>query len=270
MSIQHRKDLHPNESAIAFSGKTIYARYRYPSMSKHMHYPSPLQPATLIKRYKRFLADVTLPSGEQVTIHCANTGAMTGCGSPGDTIWYSTSDNPKRKYSRSWELTEKANGDMICINTARANQLAKAGIESGVITQLQGYQKLLTEVKYGHENSRIDILLDDPELGKCYIEVKSASLLQDETGYFPDTKTLRGQKHLRELIAVKQSGHRAVLLFVIQHTGISALKPAKHIDKDYSDLVALAIHQGVEVFAYASAMNSEEITIIERISFDCD
>lgn len=235
-----------------------------------MQYPSPLQPATLIKRYKRFLTDVILENGEKVTIHCANTGAMTGCGDPGDTIWYSTSDNPKRKYSRSWELTEKANGDMICINTMRANQLAKEAITSAAISQLTGYEHLTTEVKYGDENSRIDILLDDPKLGKCYIEVKSASLLENDCGYFPDTVSVRGQKHLRELMAVKKSGHRAVLLFVVQHTGIKTLKPAKHLDRDYSDLVKQAINQGVEVFAYASTIETDKISLVEQISFNCD
>ncbi|SQD80318.1 DNA/RNA nuclease SfsA [Moritella yayanosii] len=235
-----------------------------------MQYPSPLQPATLIKRYKRFLTDVILENGEAVTIHCANTGAMTGCGDPGDTIWYSTSDNPKRKYSRSWELTEKANGDMICINTMRANQLAKEAIASAAIAQLTGYEHLTTEVKYGNENSRIDILLDDPTLGKCYIEVKSASLLENDCGYFPDTVSVRGQKHLRELMAVKKNGHRAVLLFVVQHTGIKTLKPAKHLDSDYSDLVKQAINQGVEVFAYASTIETDNISLVEQISFNCD
>ncbi|QFI36451.1 DNA/RNA nuclease SfsA [Moritella marina ATCC 15381] len=235
-----------------------------------MQYSSPLQSATLIKRYKRFLADVILENGEEVTIHCANTGAMTGCGDAGDTIWYSTSDNPKRKYSRSWELTEKANGDMICINTARANQLAKEAIECASISQLTGYETLRSEVKYGNENSRIDFLLEDSQLGKCYIEVKSASLLQDDCGYFPDTVSVRGQKHLRELMAVKKSGQRAVLLFVVQHTGITTLKPAKHLDKDYSDLVKQAINQGVEVFAYASTIETDGITLVEQISFNCD
>ena len=235
-----------------------------------MQYPSPLQAATLIKRYKRFLADVTLSDGSEVTLHCANTGAMTGCGAPGDTIWYSTSDNPKRKYSRSWELTETASGDMIGINSVRANVLAKTAIEADHIETLQGYQQLRTEVKYGNENSRIDILLSDPERGDCYIEVKSASLLEDGIGYFPDTTSLRGQKHLRELIAVKQSGHRAVLLFVAQHTGIKRLKPAKHLDKDYSDLVEQAIQQGVEVLAYSCGITSEQISLAEQISFDCD
>lgn len=229
-----------------------------------------LQPATLIKRYKRFLADVILADGDEVTIHCANTGAMTGCGAEGDTIWYSTSANPKRKYPHSWELTETSQGHMIGINSARANHLAREGIEAGIIPQLSGYAELLTEVKYGDENSRIDILLNDPDKGRCYIEVKSVSLLEDDSGYFPDAKTARGQKHIRELIAVKQRGHRAILLFIAQHSGIKQVKPAKHIDKDYSELVKLAIHEGVEVLAYTTAIDPDKIELIGQISFKSD
>ncbi len=229
-----------------------------------------LQPATLIKRYKRFLADVILADGDEVTIHCANTGAMTGCGSEGDTIWYSTSANPKRKYPYSWELTETSQGHMIGINSARANHLAREGIEAGIIPQLSGYAELQSEVKYGNENSRIDILLSDKDKGKCYIEVKSVSLLENDCGYFPDAKTARGQKHIRELITVRQQGHRAVLLFIAQHSGITQVKPAKHIDKDYSELIKQAIHEGVEVLAYTTTIDPDRIELIGQISFKSD
>ena len=124
-----------------------------------MQFKPALESATLLKRYKRFLADIELDSGEMRTIHCANTGAMTGCATPGNKVWYSTSDNPKRKYPNSWELSETAQGHRICINTARANQLAVEAIENDVISELVGYDQLQTEVKYGNENSRIDILL---------------------------------------------------------------------------------------------------------------
>ncbi|MEF1184700.1 DNA/RNA nuclease SfsA, partial [Vibrio sinaloensis] len=180
-----------------------------------MKFEPVLEPATLIQRYKRFLADITLPDGSERTIHCANTGAMTGCATPGNAVWYSTSDNPKRKYPNSWELTETAQGHRICINTARANQLAVEAIQSGTIGELQGYDQLQTEVKYGNENSRIDILLNSENKPKCYIEVKSVTLLDEKLagqGYFPDAVTTRGQKHLRELSEMAQSGHRAVLL----------------------------------------------------------
>ncbi len=172
-----------------------------------MKFEPRLEAATLVKRYKRFLADITLPDGSERTIHCANTGAMTGCADAGNTVWYSTSDNPKRKYPNSWELSETAAGHKICINTARANQLAVEAIESGVIEELQGYDQLQTEVKYGSENSRIDILLNSKSRPNCYIEVKSVTLLDDHVegkGYFPDAVTTRGQKHLRELSEVRQ------------------------------------------------------------------
>lgn len=175
-----------------------------------MQFSSPLKSATLVKRYKRFLADVVTPEGETLTLHCANTGAMTGCAEPGDTVWYSTSDNPKRKYAHSWELTQTRTGHFICINTLRANELVKEALALGNIAQLQGYDSLRSEVRYGEENSRIDFLLESETKPACYIEVKSVTLLTDGCGYFPDAVTTRGQKHLRELQSVVEQGLRAV------------------------------------------------------------
>ena len=142
-----------------------------------MHFEPALQPATLIKRYKRFLADVITPDGRELTLHCANTGAMTGCATPGDTVWYSTSDNLKRKYAHSWELTETQQHHWICVNTLRANQLVREAITQGRIPELSGYSKLTSEVKYGAENSRIDLMLQAENQPDCYIEVKSGTLL---------------------------------------------------------------------------------------------
>ncbi|MCG9749076.1 DNA/RNA nuclease SfsA [Vibrio brasiliensis] len=229
-----------------------------------------LEPAVLIKRYKRFLADITLPDGSERTIHCANTGAMTGCATPGNKVWYSTSDNPKRKYPNSWELSETATGHRICINTARANQLAVEAIESGTIRELQGYDQLQTEVKYGNENSRIDILLNSENKPKCYIEVKSVTLLdEDESGqgYFPDAVTTRGQKHLRELAQMAQNGSRAVLLFTVLHSGIEKVSPAHHIDANYSQLLKYAQEQGVEVLCYKAELSHHEIKLVKALDF---
>lgn len=229
-----------------------------------------LEPAVLIKRYKRFLADITLPDGSERTIHCANTGAMTGCATPGNKVWYSTSDNPKRKYPNSWELSETATGHRICINTARANQLAVEAIESGTIKELQGYDQLQTEVKYGNENSRIDILLNSENKPKCYIEVKSVTLLdEDESGqgYFPDAVTTRGQKHLRELAQMAQNGSRAVLLFTVLHSGIEKVSPAHHIDANYSQLLKYAQEQGVEVLCYKAELSHYEIKLVKALDF---
>ena len=238
-----------------------------------MRFDPPLESATLIKRYKRFLTDIKLPDGSERTIHCANTGAMTGCATPGDTVWYSTSDNPKRKYPNSWEISETAKGDRICVNTARANQLAVEAIQNGAIVELSGYQTLRTEVKYGSENSRIDILLEDEAKADCYIEVKSVTLLADDPsvqkgqGYFPDAVTTRGQKHLRELTEMAESGRRAVLLFTVLHSGIEKVSAAHHIDAKYSILLKQAQDAGVEVLCYKAELNNTQMELNQAVEF---
>ena len=196
-----------------------------------------LKKATLIKRYKRFLADVILEDGTETTIHVANTGAMTGCAEPGDTVWYSTSANPKRKYPFSWELSQTKNNHFICVNTIKANQLVEEALTASTITELAGYSSIQREVKYGSENSKIDFFLSSPEKTDAYVEVKSVTLLEGEQGYFTDAVTTRGQKHLRELIAVAQQGQRAILLFAVLHSGINSVKIAKHVDNKYNDLI---------------------------------
>ncbi|MBM7037842.1 DNA/RNA nuclease SfsA [Vibrio ulleungensis] len=233
-----------------------------------MEFHPPLQSATLIKRYKRFLADVTLDDGTITTIHCANTGAMTGCAEPGDTVWYSTSHNPKRKYPCSWELTETAKGDRICVNTARANQLVIEAITQQTIPELTGYETLRAEVKYGQENSRIDILLQNDGRPDCYIEVKSVTLLSENgQGFFPDTQTVRGQKHLRELTEMAQQGARAVLFYSVQHSGIENVSPAHHIDPTYSTLLKQAIAAGVEVICYQATLTHKSLKLDNPIQF---
>ncbi|MCA2014918.1 DNA/RNA nuclease SfsA [Vibrio tritonius] len=244
-----------------------------------MQFHPSLKKATLIKRYKRFLADVISEQGTTFTLHCANTGAMTGCAEPGDIVWYSTSDNPKRKYAQSWEITETKCGDHICINTSRANQLAVEAIQNGTITELQNYDQLRTEVRYGLENSRIDILLTGESKPECYVEVKSVTLLDDNVladeensamvgqGFFPDAKTLRGQKHLRELAEMAKNGSRAVLLYVVLHSGIEKVSPAHHIDADYSRLLTMALEAGVEVLCYKATFSEDEIKLISSLEF---
>ncbi|MCC4784704.1 DNA/RNA nuclease SfsA [Vibrio splendidus] len=244
-----------------------------------MHFNPPLEPATLIKRYKRFLADIALPDDSERTIHCANTGAMTGCATPGNTVWYSTSDNEKRKYPNSWEISETDKGHRICVNTARANQLAVEAIENKTIVELLGYDALRTEVKYGSENSRIDILLEDSEKPPCYIEVKSVTLLDEQQtstkqgtstkgqGFFPDAVTTRGQKHLRELTEMAESGNRAVLLFTVLHSGIEKVSAAHHIDAKYSLLLKQAQDAGVEVLCYKAELSSTQIQLKQAVEF---
>lgn len=248
-----------------------------------MQFEPSLKPATLIKRYKRFLADIALPDGSVTTIHCANTGAMTGCATPGCTIWYSESNNPKRKYPLSWELTETAQGHKICINTLRANPLVVEAIHKGTISELQGYDSLTTEVKYGEENSRIDILLNANSTPPCFVEVKSVTLLADTErkeanikkesklsgqGYFPDTVTSRGQKHLRELTKEVKNGNRAVLLFAVLHSGIEKVSPALHIDATYSLLIEEAQKEGVEILCYRAEINQHGMELVSAVEWD--
>lgn len=235
-----------------------------------MIFSPPLRSATLIKRYKRFLADVITPEGETFTLHCANTGAMTGCATPGDTVWYSTSDNPKRKYAHSWELTHTQQGHRICVNTLRANALVREAIEHNLINELSGYSKISGEVKYGGENSRIDLLLQAENRVNCYIEVKSVTLLQQQRGYFPDAVTLRGQKHLRELLSVVESGQRAVLFFAVLHSGIEQVAPAHHIDERYAALLAQVRQLGVEVVCYRAKLSPDGIYLCDKLPFFID
>ena len=222
-----------------------------------MHFSPPLKPARLIARYKRFLADVVTPEGNVLTIHCANTGAMTGCATPGDRVWYSTSDSLTRKYPHSWELTETQQGHWICVNTLRANQLVAEALEHDRLPALAGYTHRQAEVRYGTEKSRIDFLLKAEARRNCYIEVKSVTLLHEGKGYFPDAVTIRGQKHLRELATVAAEGHRAVLLFAVLHSGIEDVSPARHIDAVYAEQLAQAQQEGVEILAYQADLSAE-------------
>lgn len=215
-----------------------------------MQFPS-LSHGILLRRYKRFLADIRLPNGEEITIHCANTGAMTGCANVGDTVWFSTSENPKRKYAHSWELTETAAGHFICVNTLRANQLVAEALGKRWITELTDYSHILPEQKYGEENSRIDFLLKGEGVADCFVEVKSTTLLSENgIGMFPDAKTERGQKHLRELMSIAQSGQHAVILFAVLHTGIRHFTVAKQIDPTYAMLFEQAKSYGVQPLVY--------------------
>lgn len=226
-----------------------------------MEFTPALQPATLIKRYKRFLADVVTPAGELLTLHCPNTGAMTGCATPGDTVWYSTSANLKRKYAHTWELTQTQNGDFICVNTLQANNVVKEALRGNLLPELSGYTKILSEVKYGTERSRIDFMLQADNKVNCYIEVKSVTLSEQGSGFFPDAVSLRGQKHLRELMSVVMHGERAVLLFAVLHSAITRVSPARHIDAKYAQLLCEAQECGVEIIAWRAELSADGLTL---------
>lgn len=230
-----------------------------------MKFDQSLIPATLLRRYKRFLADVELDDGKEITVHCPNTGSMRHCIVENSLCWLLDSNNPKRKYRFSLERVTTPSGATAGINSARANTLVVEAIQSGVIEELQGYEAISTEQKYGSENSRIDILLQSPGQ-QCFVEVKSVTL-EEQTGqgFFPDAVSTRGQKHLRELIAMREAGHRAVLLFCVQHTGIESVSPAAHIDPKYSELFRVAIQAGVQVLAYGVAFSEDGVNIVQQL-----
>lgn len=232
-----------------------------------MQFSPPLKPATLIKRYKRFLADVVTPAGDTLTIHCPNTGAMTGCATPGDTVWYSTSESPARKYPHTWEISQTQQGAFICVNTLRANIVTKEAILAKRLPEFVEYDVVRSEVKYGAEGSRIDFLLQAQGRRDCYIEVKSVTLAEQQSGYFPDAVTLRGQKHLRELMSVAASGDRAVILFAVLHSDVEHFSPARHIDEEYARLLKEAQSHGVEVIAYKAELSADNISL--RLPLPC-
>ena len=226
-----------------------------------MKFQSSLEEATLITRYKRFLADVKLSNGQVITIHCPNTGSMKNCQDPGSKIWFSTVNKKTRKYPQTWQFVEVYDSELVGINTGLANKLVLEAIEGGVIKQITNFSRLRTEVSYGTENSRIDILLED-DRSRCYIEVKSVSFgVSGKIGLFPDAITVRGQKHLKELITVRKAGDRAILFFCVQHTGVEKVSPAEEIDPVYTDLLRKALAVGVEVIAYQAAIDISSSTI---------
>ncbi len=228
-----------------------------------------LERGVFLRRYKRFLADVELANGEVLTVHCANTGSMKNCMVPGTHCWYSRSDNPKRKLPGTLEIVTTPAGAMAGINTARPNVLVREGIENGVISELQGYATIRPEVQYGTENSRIDLLLER-EAEKCFVEVKNVTLgMPQGLGLFPDAITTRGAKHLRELVAMVAAGHRGVLVFCVQHSGIERVAPADEIDPEYGTMLRTAMANGVEVLAYKCRMAPGEIAIEQKIDVDC-
>jgi sugar fermentation stimulation protein A len=229
----------------------------------------PLQQATLLKRYKRFLADIVTPDGETLTIHCPNTGSMKNCVVPDTACWYALSDNPKRKLPGTLEITTTPQGFLAGVNTGRPNQLVREAIENGVVPELAGYSNIRNEVRYGQEKSRIDLLLEGPQ-GLCYVEVKNVTLEQDDgLILFPDAVTARGAKHLRELMAMVEAGHRAVLFFCVQHSGAKTVAPADTIDPGYGKTLRQALAAGVEVVAYGCSLGPEEIVIDRPLDFYC-
>lgn len=229
-----------------------------------MRFASSLMPATLIRRYKRFLADVVLPGGEEMTVHVANPGAMTGLAAPGAAVWLSRSDKPSRKLPYSWELVEVDLGsgpELVGVNTALPNALVGTAIAAGAIPELAGYPVLRREVKYGR-NSRVDFLLEAQGWPPCYVEVKNVHLMRNRgLAEFPDSVTARGAKHLDELGAMATAGQRAVMLYLVQIGSADRLALARDIDPRYGAAFDRARALGVEAIAYRCVISAEEIAV---------
>ncbi|GFM89775.1 sugar fermentation stimulation protein [Pseudomonas cichorii] len=231
-----------------------------------MRFSPELEQGRLLIRYKRFLADIETDSGELLTIHCPNTGSMLNCMLPGGRVWFSRSNDPKRKLPGTWEISETPQGRIACINTGRANTLVEEALRAGVISELNGFTALKREVAYGQEKSRVDFRLEYPE-GYAYVEVKSVTLGFDDStvAAFPDAVTQRGARHLRELAALARDGVRAVLLYCVNLSGIDAVRPAEEIDPAYAAALREAVAAGVEVLAYGVQLTPEEVRIDRRL-----
>lgn len=231
-----------------------------------MHFPTPLIRGALIQRYKRFLADIILENGEEITAHVANSGSMMGLKEPGMEVWLSESDNPKRKLKYSWELVRDGDG-LVGINTMHPNKLVAEAIEDGTITELSGYGGLRREVKYG-KNSRIDILLTDEDRPDCYVEVKNVTLRRNEKAEFPDAVTARGAKHLVEMTNMVAGGARAVMVYLVQREDCDSFSVAGDIDPTYADNLTEALSKGVEAVCYTCRLTPEEITVDHQIPIE--
>ena len=233
-----------------------------------MQYPRALVEGRLIRRYKRFLADIQLPEGV-VTAACPNTGSLMGCCEPGSRVWLSESDSASRKYRHTWEIVEVGQV-MVGINTGLPNRLVAEAITGGVIGELSGYDTLRKEVAYGEESSRVDFVLESPGREACYVEVKNVTAAANKgVALFPDCVSERGSRHLRELIRMKSHGLRPVQLYCVQRGDVKEVRPADGIDHEYGRTLREAIAAGVEVLAYRAKVTPDEIRLVERISVRC-
>ena len=235
-----------------------------------MQLPKTLYCGTLIKRYKRFLADIRLERGENITAHCPNPGRMTGLSNPGSRVWVSCSPNPNRKLPFTLELIE-ADGGLVGVNTHHPNKIVREAIESHKIAQLEGYDSLRTEVNYA-ERSRVDILLEDEKMGRCWVEVKNVHLRRDSresngTAEFPDSVTVRGSKHIEDLVDQIKMGDKSILIFLIQRMDCKDFKIARDIDPLYYETLLRGMENGLAVLCFDTNITLSSISLRNSITF---
>ncbi len=217
----------------------------------------PLVAGTLIKRYKRFLADVELDDGRTVTAHCPNTGSMQACSEPGRRVYLSVHDNPRRKYPYTWELIAMPDS-LVGVNTLVPNRLVKHAVSRDAIPELSGYEAVRSEVRLG-DNSRVDLMLSGPGKARCFIEIKNCTLVRDRTALFPDAVTARGLKHLQELARHVDRDTRSAIFIFVQRMDAEAFQPADAIDPAYGRGLRQAVAAGVELLAYDVRIDMEGI-----------
>jgi len=230
-----------------------------------MRFQTPLVPARLIRRYKRFLADCRLEDGREVTAHCANPGSMMGLAEPGMKIWLEPNDDPKKKLKYGWRLVDHENGHFTGVDTSVPNRALRTALEAGEIPELAAYGTVRAEVKYG-ASSRVDFLLSETGLPDAYVEVKSVTLSrQPGLAEFPDSVTARGTKHLGELAAMAEAGHRAVMLYLVQRTDCARFALAADIDPAYAAQFDAAAAKGVERLVYATQITPKGVWIGDKL-----
>ncbi|MGC8203024.1 DNA/RNA nuclease SfsA [Aliiroseovarius sp. PTFE2010] len=228
-----------------------------------MLFQTPLMPARLVRRYKRFLADVILPDGQQVTAHCPNPGSMMGLAEPGLKCWIEPNDDPRKKLKYGWRIVELPGGTMVIVDTMLANRIVAEALEARTIDGLPAFDTVRPEVRYGH-SSRVDFLLEGPQ--RCFLEVKSVTLSRTSgVAEFPDSVTKRGTKHLHDLADVVRNGDQAVLLFLVARNDAALVRPAGDIDPEYAQALHDAHRSGVQIMAYDTCITPQQITLGNRL-----
>jgi sugar fermentation stimulation protein A len=228
-------------------------------IEEDFHRWPPLLSGTLIRRYKRFLADVVLESGETVTAHCPNSGSMQACAQPGRPVYVSHHDDPRRKLKYTWQIIDMPTS-LVGVNTQVPNRLVQLAVTGGRVPELAGYRNVRREVKTGR-HTRLDLLLEEPGRRSCFVEIKNCTLVTDGDACFPDAVTTRGLKHLKELQKLSSEGSRSVIFYLVQRMDAEVFHPADHIDAAYGRELRRAVERGVEMLVYDVAIDFEKIRI---------